>query len=167
MSARNGTAVWLHWGAVGVIVVALSGCTFITPQSTKGMLETSVGRNLRIGEVAVGNIVLVSNDGVEANTVATLINLGDVPRTLAVSTKEAEAPGFTILLPPDTFVQLGRQPDAIAVIAIDTEPGSLLDLTFRDDRGHVLTAGVPVVTDDLPSSRICLPRTLCRLSSES
>jgi hypothetical protein len=144
--------------AVAVLCAMLAGCSFITPQETKGMPETSIGRNFRVGDVMVGNIVLVTDDGQVGNVVGTLVNLGSRTTRLTITSDRGDS--FTVTLDPNVFVQVGRPGGVIDFVDIASPAGSLSDTLFRVEDGSERTVAVPVLDDSLPQLEGLSPEVL-------
>lgn len=140
--------------AAGAFVVAaaaftgLTACTLWAPQDTLYIEEASVGVSATVGQVFVGNAVLVSGDDGTANLVLTLVNESGDPQQV-----EIQPPGgqtISVSLDPRDTQQLGDPPDDESqVTGLDAEPGSLTTVTVTSG-GNTVGLKVPVVTGALP-----------------
>ncbi|MBK4348238.1 hypothetical protein [Lacisediminihabitans changchengi] len=61
------------------LALGVSGCTFISPQSTLKAYDPSDGVDATVANLDVRNALLLSNNGQEASFVVSFINNGDTP----------------------------------------------------------------------------------------
>lgn len=137
--------------AVTVIAAAalsgLTACDLFAPQDTLDIEEASVGVSATVGDVFVGNAVLVSNDGKTANLVATLVNEG--PDTQTVTIIPTGGQTIHVSLKPRDILKLGDPPsDETLVTGLDAIPGSLTTVSVTSG-GQSVGLEVPVVTGSL------------------
>lgn len=141
---RTAAAAVLALAALG----GLTACDLFAPQDTLYIEEASVGVSATVGDVYVGNAVLVSNDGKTANFVATLVNEGD--DTQQVTVKPTGGQSIEVSLPARDIKKLGDPPsDETLVTGLDTTPGALTTVTVNSG-GQSVGLQVPVVTGALP-----------------
>ncbi|MGO4534370.1 hypothetical protein [Leifsonia sp. 2MCAF36] len=133
--------------AAVVAAAALSGltaCDLFAPQDTLDIKEASVGVSATVGDVFVGNAVLVSGDDQTANLVVTLVNQG--PDTQEVSIVPTGGQTITVSLNPRATKRLGNPPsDETLVTGLDAKPGSLTTVSVTS-AGTSVGLQVPVVT---------------------
>jgi len=137
--------------AVTVIAAAalsgLTACDLFAPQDTLDIEEASVGVSATVGDVFVGNAVLVSENGKTANLVVTLVNQG--PDTQKVTIIPAGGQTIDVSLKPRDTRQLGDPPsDETLVTGLDAAPGSLSTVSVNSG-GQSVGLQVPVVTGSL------------------
>lgn len=63
--------------AVAVSVLAVTGCTFVTPIATQKPYDPSDGVGADIGDLGLRNVLLIANDSREATLVMTVVNNSD------------------------------------------------------------------------------------------
>ena len=135
--------------AVGaMIALGLAGCDFFVPQTTETTVETSDGVSGTIGQVHVGNAVLISGDaGQLSNLVVTLSNLDFVDHDVTI---ETAGPPLPVTVPAGGYVQVGTPGNqTFLVVTTDSPPGSLHPLTFAS-ADATLHLEVPVLDTSLP-----------------
>jgi hypothetical protein len=136
--------------AAGVVLGA-TGCSFFATQATLIKYEPSDGVSADLGDVAVRNAVVLSEDGETATLVATVINDGDSAATVNVQYTDADGEKVTSQIRADaesvTPVGYGAG-DPILLENLDVTVGSLIPLYFQfgDDPGDGVLA--PVLDGD-------------------
>ncbi|MGO4300821.1 hypothetical protein [Leifsonia sp. RAF41] len=149
-SRESRAAVRRTAAAAVVAAAALSGltaCDLFAPQDTLEIEEASVGVSATVGDVFVGNAVLVSENGKTANLVATLVNEG--PDSQEVRIVPTGGQTITVSLEPRDTQQLGDPPsEETLVTGLDSAPGSLTTVSFTSG-GQSVGLQVPVVTGAL------------------
>jgi hypothetical protein len=157
MSFRNPALRRLLGGsAVAVALLAgLTACDLLAPQETLHNEETSVGVSAKVGQVFIGNVVLVSTDGQSANLVATLVNeTGDTQQADIAS---ASGQRLSFSLDARDTQQLGDPAGEDTLLTgLDAPPGSLTQLTITSG-GESVGLQVPVVAGDLPPYHTLTP----------
>lgn len=141
---------------LGVAVLALlTGCDLFAPQDTKDIHETSDGVSGRVGQVFVGNAVLLTlQSGTPTNLVASLVNNGDKTEHIDISTK---AGSESVTLKPSAVVQVGSSNGrTVQFQDLGAKPGALADVTF-DTGTETLTLRVPVLDGELPQYQDLAP----------
>ncbi|MFP3466017.1 hypothetical protein [Leifsonia sp. SIMBA_070] len=137
--------------ASAVTVAALAGltaCDLLAPQDTLHIEEASVGASATVGQVYVGNAVLVSGSGDTANLVVTLVNQGN--DTQQVTVQPSGGQQFEVSLQPRQTRQFGDPPsEKTLVTGLGTKPGGLSTVTVTSG-GNSVGLQVPVVTGALP-----------------
>ncbi|WP_426516314.1 hypothetical protein ACPPVQ_17025 [Diaminobutyricibacter sp. McL0618] len=135
--------------AVGAMIAfGLSGCDFFVPQTTETTVETSDGVSGTIGQVHVGNAVLISGDGGQvSNLVVTFSNLDFVDHDVMIESTGAPLP---VTVPAGGYVQVGTPGNrTILFVTTDSPPGSLHPIAFSV-AGETLHLEVPVLDTSLP-----------------
>ena len=131
----------------GAAFTGLTACTLWAPQDTLDIEEASVGPSATVGDVFVGNAVLVSGEGDTANLVATLVNEGGATQHVRIAPQGGET--IQVTLKPRQTKQLGDPPNELSqVTGLDAEPGSLTTVTVTSG-GNTVGLQVPVVTGSL------------------
>lgn len=142
---------------IGVAVLALlTGCDLFAPQDTKDIEETSDGVSGAVGQVFVGNAVLLTlQSGTPTNLVASLVNNGDKTEHVAVSTSVGSE---SVTLKPSEVVQVGSSDggQTIQFEKLGAKPGSLANVTF-DTGTETLTLQVPVLDGSLEQYKDLAP----------
>ena len=131
----------------GVALAGLTACDLFAPQDTLHIEEASVGVSATVGNVYVGNAVLVSGDGDTANLVVTLVNQGQDAQQVKIVPTGGQT--IDVSLDPRDTQQLGDPPsDQTLVTGLDAAPGSLTTVTVTSG-GESVGLQVPVVTGAL------------------
>lgn len=131
------------------LVAGLTACDLFAPQDTLDIEEASVGSSATVGDVFVGNAVLVTSDGGStSNLVVTLVNQGG--DTQQVEIAPSGGGSISVSLDPRDTRQLGDPPDDESLVSgLDAAPGSLTTVTVTSG-GESVGLQVPVVTGALP-----------------
>ncbi|MDN4597618.1 hypothetical protein [Leifsonia virtsii] len=131
----------------GAAFTGLTACTLWAPQDTLYIEEASVGPSATVGDVFVGNAVLVSGGDDTANLVVTLVNEGSDTQHVQLSPQGGQS--ISVTLKPRQTRQLGDPPDDLSsVTGLDAKPGSLTTVTVTS-AGNTVGLQVPVVTGSL------------------
>ena len=72
MIARGAASLIL----VGALALGVTGCGFVTPQATLIQYQPSDGVQTDVGDIKVRNAIAISEDGVDASLVMTVLNTG-------------------------------------------------------------------------------------------
>lgn len=132
----------------GAAVTGLSACTLYAPQDTLYIEEASVGPSATVGDVFVGNAVLVSGGDDTANLVVTLVNEGGETQRVQIAPEGGQS--ISVSLKPGQTRQLGDPPDDLSTVTgLDAKPGALTTVTVTS-AGNTVGLQVPVVTGSLP-----------------
>ena len=158
MSARTGgrSRRSVSVALAGAAVLALlAGCDLIAPQGTKDIVETADGVNGHIGQVFIGNAVLLTPEsGTPTSLVATLVNQGDSRKQLSIHT---DAGVESVSVEPSESLQLGTSDgEQVEFDGLDVKPGALADVTF-DTGTETLTLQVPVLDGALEQYQDLVP----------
>ncbi len=144
MKARIAATLMVTVGVLG----GTTGCSLFAPQATTTHYEASDGVGADIGELAVRNAIVVSDDGKTGNLVVTVVNRGATGQTLGVQYKSAVGrTNGSIAVDAKKSVILGTGVAApLALKDIASAPGSLMPIYFQygDVPGRQLL--VPVLT---------------------
>ncbi|MGN6427260.1 MAG: hypothetical protein ACTHMF_10620 [Leifsonia sp.] len=144
---------------MGAAVLALlTGCDLFAPQDTKDIQETSDGVSGAVGQVFVGNAVLLTlQSGTPTNLVASLVNNGDTTENVDISTSAGKE---SVTLKPSEVVQIGSSDSGggqtVQFEDLGAKPGSLADVTF-DTGTETLTLQVPVLDGALEQYKDLAP----------
>ena len=141
---------------VAVAVLGLlTGCDLFAPQDTKYIQETADGVNGDVGEIFIGNAVLLTQESSSpASLVATLINQGESSEEVRIVTS---AGSETVTVKPAESVQLGTSDgQSVTFDGLDAQPGALADVTFQTST-MTETLQVPVLDGSLPQYQDLVP----------
>lgn len=138
------------------LMLGLSGCNFITPQATAEQYPAdaivSDGISGTVGEVLeVRNALLISEDGVDANLVANLVNRGDQPANVEIDWEGAPV-AQTLVIPAGETVNIGHGADeqTITLTGIDATLGQLYEVFISAEGSTGDEFLVPVLDGGLP-----------------
>lgn len=134
-----------------LVLIGATGCTFITPQSTKVEYAASDGVNISDadGPIDVRNVlVIATEDGSTGNLVAAIVNPTDERATLTVSLAGVEP--LTISVPAGDTMSLGADAEPLRLEGLDAKPGSTVEMHFQSGDSAGVKAEVPVLDGTLP-----------------
>ena len=142
------------------VVLGATGCTLNAEIATMKEYDPSDGVGTEIGELALRNIMLITNDAGEGNLVMTVVNTGGDEVTLNVQyddggseiNKTIDVPGEPALL------RVGDDPSAAVLFSgSDVVPGGLAPMYFQyaDNPGELVL--VPVLDGTLPEYELFVP----------
>lgn len=135
------------------------GCGLMAPQATTIRYDAGDGVGGNVGDVAIRNAILVSDDGSTANLVVTFVNTGDSAHNLNVQ-YEAGTEKVTLSLTVDanSSVSLGT-PDAPSIIleGIDTQPGALFPVYMQYGNETGVELLVPVLDGSIGTYSTLVP----------
>ena len=145
-----------------LVAGVLSGCMFVTPQQTARSYTPSDGINATLGAVKVRNVLLVTEDGQQANMLGVLSNSGDVAASVTLQYDTASGSESTTLAVPARGVlslrpnadeqvatSVTTQARAVQLDGLDATPGGLLDVGLTVSGEEPVTLRVPVLTGSL------------------
>jgi len=137
------------------IVLALSGCVFVTPREELDDPLVSGTTSVDVGSAKLRGLVIIS-DGSRAGSDGSLVlvALNDSVRDLVLHLTYASASGSrtaALDVPARSFVSRGTRPGQEQVILADlaAAPGGLLTLRVAS-AGRVARVDVPVLNGSLP-----------------
>lgn len=133
-----------------LVVLGATGCTFISPQSTKIEYSPSDGVNVgdTDGPLDVRNVFIVANeDGTVGNLVAAIVNPTDEKATLTISLAGIDP--FTVTVPAGGSVSLGAKEEPLRIVGLDTMPGATVEVHFQSGDGQGTKTEVPVLDGTL------------------
>src|SRR6478672_6511722 len=109
------------------LMVGTSGCTFGAAIATKIPYSPSDGTGTVVGDIAVRNALLITDDGDRLNLVVSLVNRGEADRAVTVQWEGASGrESERILVDGNDTAQLGGPDEPQIIIeGVDVTPGSL------------------------------------------
>jgi hypothetical protein len=143
------------------IALCTSGCTLFAPQSTINQYDPSDGVSGSVGSIDIRNAVLISNDGMTANLVVSLVNTGTHNQSVEIQYKTgAGRVTNTFQVAAGQSTELGgtSQPSLI-LYDIDTTPGGLFPVFFQYGNETGTQLLIPVLTSALPEYNNYAPTT--------
>ena len=148
------------------IALGTSGCNLIQPQATLKQYSASDGVNVNLGNIALRNLVVISNDGKTGNLVFGAVNT-EVPVALHVEYKSgAKVADGHVVIPfstqPTLFGTDGHT--KVIVEGINTEPGSLLEVAFTVG-SKTVTSLIPVLTSEQPEYKGLNPSSVLTVTT--
>lgn len=130
-------------------LLTLTSCDLFAPQETKQIREAATGVNGSIGEIFIGNAVVLThgNGGGPGSLVVTFVNTSNTPQTITVHANGAAAP---VTLKAAATEQIGgHRGRQIILRSVDAKPGALTIVTFESG-GYTTALSVPVLNGELP-----------------
>ena len=134
-----------------LVLLGATGCTFITPQSTKIEYPASDGVNISDadGPVVVRNAFIVAtDDGSVGNFVAAIVNPTDEKATLTITVEGLDPMAVTVAA--GETVSLGATEEPLRLVGLDTMPGATIDVHFQSGDSSGVKASIPVLDGALP-----------------
>jgi hypothetical protein len=134
-----------------LVLLGATGCTFITPQSTKIEYAASDGVNVsdQDGPIAVRNALIIANeDGTVGNFVGAVVNPSQDRATLTVSLEGGDP--FTITVPAGGTISFGADEEPVEITGLDTKPGATVAMHFQSGDSAGVTTEIPVLDGTLP-----------------
>lgn len=142
-----------------VVALGTTGCTFDAEIATNIPYEPSDGAGATIGDIAVRNALLITDDGDRLNLVVSLVNTGDENRAVTIqwesgSGRESER----VVVDGQSTTSLGGpEQEQIVIEGVDVTPGALYPVFFQygDEPGSEVQ--VPVLDGALPEYELYVP----------
>jgi len=127
------------------IALGATGCEFISPAETADIKQVTDGIDSSTGSIDVRNALLISDSGEDARFVGTLVNRGDVPRTV---TLQLDGTDETVRVAGNSTVVLADdgQHDTVDFDGVTAKPGSLVKMYFSYSGAQGVSVTVPVLT---------------------
>jgi hypothetical protein len=127
------------------IALGATGCEFISPAETAHIKQVTDGIDASTGSIDVRNALLISDTGEDARFVGTLVNRGDVPRTV---TLQLDGTDETVRVAGNSTVVLADdgQHDTVDFDGVTAKPGSLVKMYFSYSGAQGVSVTVPVLT---------------------
>ena len=157
-----------------LVTGALSGCMFFTPQQTARSYTPSDGVNGHVGDVAIRNVLLLTDEAPStsqaANMLGVLVNSGDSAKTVTLQyATSSGTESTTLTVPANGLLSLRPNPatqtDASVPTAardvqlqdVDAVPGGLFTIGFAVSGSNPVSLSVPVLTGTLEEYASLLP----------
>ena len=133
-----------------LVLLGATGCTFITPQSTKIEYPASDGVNVSDadGPIDVRNaLVIATEDGKIGNFIGAIVNPTEDSATLTIALAGTEP--LTITVPAGGTVSLGAADEPLRIVGLDTKPGATVEMHFQSGDSTGVKAQIPVLDGSL------------------
>ncbi|MGO2521811.1 MAG: DNA modification methylase [Microbacterium sp.] len=134
-----------------VVLLGTTGCTFITPQSTKISYSPSDGVNIvdSAGPLEVRNaMIIATEDGSTGNLVAAIVNPTDKKATLTVEIEGLDP--LTVRVGANDTLSLGANAEPVLIEGLNTIPGATIEMYFQSGDATGAVADIPVLDGTLP-----------------
>jgi len=141
------------------ILIGTSACGFGAPQATLIQYDPSDGVSGDVGDVAIRNALLLSEDGERATLLVTAVNAGDTAESLTVQ-YEANGEKVTelVTLRANSSVTIGAKDEPTVTLEnIDTPAGELFPVFFQYGEETGVQLLLPVLTGEQPEYHGLLP----------
>ena len=142
------------------VVLGATGCTLNSEIATMKDYDPSDGVGTEVGDLALRNIMLITNDQGEANLVMTVVNTGGEDVNLLVQyTDGSQKTTETIRVPGlPTLTRFGDDPaEGVVFSGGDVVPGGLAPIYFQYDNNPGELVLVPVLDGALPEYELLVP----------
>ena len=153
MKARLAASAVLALG----IAIGGTGCGMITYQATTEKYDASDGISANVGDLAIRNMLVVSEDGAEGNLVLSVTNSGDDDATLEIETVDG---GETVEIEVEagqTVSPGAGDEEPILIENLDAEVGGLVAMYLAYDGAEGREVTVPVLDGRLPEYEDLVP----------
>lgn len=154
MKVRAGASV----AAAALLAAGLSGCSLFAVHQTMYPYDPSDGVSAQVGDVAILNALVITEDGEDGNFSGAAVNAGDddVALTLQYSAG-GETVEVEVEVPAGATVTLGASDAQLLLPGIDSIPGSLLEIYFTDGSAAGVKVPVPVLDATLEAYEELVP----------
>ncbi|MFF1878424.1 hypothetical protein [Leifsonia sp. NPDC058230] len=150
------------------LLAGLTGCDLYAPQETLKIKEAADGVNGSVGDITVGNAVLISSNGNTANLVVTFVNGGDDSRSVQVEKGSGSPQTHSVTVPPGAPVVVGVPGSQLIIFTgLDVIPGALFPVYFTSEGETGDLLDVPVLDGALPQYADLTPAKVTEASQES
>jgi hypothetical protein len=135
----------------------LAGCSATNPITTSFDYDPSDGVGERLGDVRVGNIlVLTSEEGAAGTVIGFVANSGRTDASVALAVGGEQS--VEIDVPAGQTVRLGPEGDeTVELAAVPGAPGSKVEVTVTSDVSGAATFQVPVLDGTFPEYADLVP----------
>ena len=142
------------------LVLGTSGCTFAAEIATQKDYDPSDGVGVTLGDIAVRNVMLITNEEGQANLVMSVVNTGEADVSLQVQ-YDGEGNELTEFLDVPTLPALTRFGDdpaaGVIIEGSDVIAGSLVPVYFQHGAVPGELVLVPVLDGELPEYELLVP----------
>lgn len=144
--------------AAGVLL-GTSGCNLLAPQSTTKHYDASDGVSGNVGDLAIRNAIVLSENGTAGNLIVTVVNAGDSAHSLNVQfTGNAGKVTRKVTVKAGSTTSFGTEnTPVIPLDAITAQPGSLFPVFFQYGNETGVELLVPVLNGTLGQYSTLVP----------
>ena len=141
------------------ILLGTSGCNLFAPQATTIHYDASDGVSGNLGDLAIRNAMLITDDGENANLVVHVVNGGDDDIELLVQYDGAgEKVDKTVTIDANATTEFGIPGgESVAVESLNASAGSLFPVFFQYGDLTGIELLVPVLDGSLPEYSTLVP----------
>ncbi|TFD30705.1 DNA modification methylase [Cryobacterium cryoconiti] len=140
------------------ILLGTSGCNLFAPQSTTAKYDASDGVSGDVGDLAIRNAILLSEDGDVANLLVTVVNSSDSAQSLNVQYDDgSDKVTQEVNVDANSSVTLGTEDAPTVTVTADLELGSLFPVFFQYGSETGVEVLVPVLDGTLDEYSTLLP----------
>ena len=142
-----------------LVLLGATGCTFITPQSTKINYSPSDGINLpdSDGPLKIRNALIVATeDGSAGNLIAAIVNSTDRAEVLTIDVDGSDD-SLTIRVGAGDTVSLGANADPLLIEDLGVKPGATVEVYFQSGDATGASAQLAVLDGKLPYYKDLVP----------
>lgn len=143
-----------------LLVLGVSGCTFTAEIRTDKDYDPSDGVGAEVGDLALRNLLLITNDAGEANLVMTVVNSSGEDVSLLVQFDEAgeRATEELPIAGMPRLTRFGDDPAAGLILRGDQIiPGGLVPVYFQYANVPGQMVLIPVLDGSLPEYELLVP----------
>ncbi len=155
MRARIAASVVLAAG----ILLGTSACNLFAPQATTIHYDASDGVSGNVGDLAIRNAIVISDNGELGNLVVTVVNGGVTSQNLQIQFEsKGKKVSQEVEIPANATIPIGDMSHpSVQLENIDTNPGALLPVFFQYGEETGVELLVPVLNSNLPQYKSFAP----------
>ncbi|MGO4692039.1 hypothetical protein [Glaciibacter sp. 2TAF33] len=154
MRARIAASVVLAAG----ILLGTSACGFFAPQATAIHYDASDGVSGNVGDIAIRNALLITDNDGAANFIVTVVNQGDKAQSLKVQYKAGgEKVTRSINVQGNASTSVGTDSPTLTFDDFDGAPGSLFPVFLQYGESTGVELLVPVLDGTLAQYATLVP----------
>jgi len=141
------------------ILLGTSACNLFAPQATTNHYDASDGVSGNVGDLAIRNAIVISDNGELGNLVVTVVNSGVTSQNLQIQFEsKGKKVSQEVEIPANSTIPLGDSGfPSVQLENIDTIPGALLPVFFQYGEETGVELLVPVLTSQLPQYKTFAP----------
>ena len=142
------------------VAVGATGCTLTAEIATMKEYDPSDGVGTEVGELALRNIMLITNDEGDANLVMTVVNSGgdDVQLTIQITEGSNRKNATLEIAAAPALTRVGDDPSAGVILSgNEIQAGGLVPVYFQYANFPGELVMVPVLDGTLPEYELLVP----------
>jgi hypothetical protein len=139
------------------ILLGTTGCNLYAPQATTIQYDASDGVSGDIGDLAIRNAILLTDDGENANLLVHVVNSSSEDIELLVQYEGDEKIDTEVTIEANSTTEIGVDGESVPVESLNASPGSLFPVFFQYGELTGIELLVPVLTGELAEYSTLVP----------